>query len=1356
MGSSPISLDARGDINYQGQLISLGTITLQARDDVRVTPALAGLATSSGPSGIGTLVVAAEQGSVTLAGGRAIASVTVTASDGVTVADSSLVAGGSISIDGGGGTVTIGDADTFAATAALQTTTANQAISIDTTGAVTLNQSLLTAGGDIRIGHRAPAGSVTATRSGAVLDTGAATGNVSVMSNAAVDLRGVRANGSVTIAGASIGNTGDSILGLGPVSLDANSGDIALSVNDANVAEIVSRSGRITIEDAGSVTMGAGGLSSVGGDILLGTATARLGSLTSIGVLDTGQTAGRVEVFATDNVALSGITTGGDVSVSGGSVTNATRSIVSGGGVTIASAGNMTLGGPENAAAIDAIGAVGLFAPGTVRLNGDVVSTSGVTIGGAAARVAALEAGTALVQAGRDAAASSDAAIYTSGDLMLGEALVGEAGTVLVDSGGAVTLSRGFGGFSGSQGIGGLDIDAVGPVAMTGTRAVDSVTVTSAGFSNATASIQAGDAVTIDADAGAVTLSAVGSAAAIDAGGTVSVYTTGALTVNNGIRSGAATILAGRADGADADAEPDAALGSLDANTVIESVGTTTIRSTGAVSLNGISSGGLVDISGSIVQNSAASIVGQGVTLTAGAGGITLDRILGSNSTVAAGIDGRGGNVVLATAPTAAVNLNSGILTDGGNIAIGRTAARVNSVRLGEGVTLQTFTGTTPVGSIDLYAREAVSAQSAVGQVARGLVGGAITIDTADGVAGTAGTVALDGLYGLDSDGDPATDDNTGIGRLTITADGEVSLRGARTQEGLTARSAGNVTLDGSGVGGRTIDGTGNVSLESTGGGSIVIDTIFTEDQFGQDLVGAAINLQGSGSVRIATEGAAVLRSDIETDTGAISIGSTGASVASLDTEVITSRDRSTFRGIVSSSAIELHAVEARIGDLLGGNASGITVRVGTTLEVNGVIRSSDGGAVSFVDIEGRDVVVRGGIAASGASPVSGYGVRIVVPGGGSITLGDIDDFFSGPVSSTGGPVLLGLQSALAGDAPAYVLGGGGTENATLYLYDNIVTTYHDVTVNADLVARFSNDWYGWSDFPGPSDDRFQPLIGVPVDPAAGRDFDSLPYQQLGHQPDQLCSELGIRCTWIYDEFNDLYELAFPGNQSTDPVNWLYYFGARDVVVVSQLGRPRGNDLETCASGAALLCGYRYGDDLTTAVNSAQARLPRLQVLLGSATIGIDVGDGDGGANVTVNGHVGRETRPSAPCVGLCDGQSVVHSSYVNSELRFDVGAGGSLQIDGVIGDTLTAIERTTNSSFEPIDPFALGRLNPLVTIIDPNVPDSQASYWPELGTFAIRLEGTGGSFAATGRGAAVTEHLRQSRDRQRSGRGDG
>lgn len=595
-----------------------------------------------------------------------------------------------------------------------------------------------------------------------------------------------------------------------PIDLTATSGDITITGQGRlYVANGVGEVGSAAISlDAD------GSISSSGQIISLGTITlhARLNVAlaSALAGLNPGSGptgVGELIVIADEGVAsLVGATTTGVVNVTAADGISVTHgSIIAGGNVVFhGGSGQIDLASMVNnegvaVSGIDSGGTVTLATTGAVTLNSGIKAAGDVTIGLAGdaeagsepVLIASLAMGEgATVQAGSNADSARRISVYARGNVTARNLMVGESGEVFIDAADGtadtVTIHEGLGGLSDSDGIGRLEILSDGQVSLRGARVVNDVELTGDGISNSHESITAGGDVTLMAGAGAVVLDG-GGAAAIDSGGAVTVLTTGAVTVNDTILTSGGTITLG----IDPDTEPDEQIASLTTagDAVLASCtedvgpcdagGAVSIYAVGAVSLNGVLTGGTVNVAGSSIANASSTILARGdVTLSAGAEGIELEPILAEDGLLA-GIDS-GGTVRLAT--TGTLTLGSGIRTTAGDIVIADPEMRASGVS-GEGSSLysgrgiQIFAGANDVSLAQVVAGSASGVQiDALGEVNLGPITGPESGSGATSV----GWVDVRGsaivTHGIVTSGHS---EGTGDGvRLVVNDSGRVDIRG--------------------------------------------------------------------------------------------------------------------------------------------------------------------------------------------------------------------------------------------------------------------------------------------------------------------------------------------------------------------------------------------------------------------------------------------------------------------------------------------------------------------------------------------------------------------------------------------------
>ncbi len=723
VGGSDITIDTDGSViagtpdGDAGQLISLGTISITARgEQVALHQALNGLdSASGGTTGIGSLIVTAANGRVAMAGVYARGgAVTVEAADGIANSGSPIQAAGDITLHGGSGEVRIAQVGSDPGTFAVETTSPGAGVALETTGPVTLNGSVGTAGGDLMIGSEAPTGGVSMA-SGTLLQTagtdyagdlegqigiytsGAATlgnliagstrdvhvmadgdvfvgtglfgiegaedldddgdadgqglGSLTIESGGTISLAGVTSSGAVNVrAAAGITNRSGSILVTGAgsnVLLATDSGEIDLTASgsaaDAAVVALAANS-RVTLESGGGAVNLHNGLRTAGGALQIGSNTVegRVGSVTSDpGALLETQGAGNIAVYANGGIALTGVTSGGAVTLdTDGSLSNSGKSIVANGTIRfVAGNGGITLAtiddDPSTAGveARNSDASIALMTPGTVTLRSSVLTAGGALRFGTdvpAGRVGSVSAApNAVLQTG----GAGDVEIFSNGDLTL-------AG---VTSGGGVTLET-----AGGVRNTGRSITADGSVSIV--AGDDGVIL---GTINGNPAIAGIEVRTPDASISIATPGAVSLGASL-------------LTAGGGLQLGT-NVLEGRVGSVSA--APDAILQTV-------GMGDVAIFATGAVDLAGVNAGGGVTLdTGGLITNGGKSIVAGGdVSLIAGAGGISLDTLKnssGQDDPTMSGIAVTGESSSISVQTSGAVMLDASLRTQGGDILIG-------------------------------------------------------------------------------------------------------------------------------------------------------------------------------------------------------------------------------------------------------------------------------------------------------------------------------------------------------------------------------------------------------------------------------------------------------------------------------------------------------------------------------------------------------------------------------------------------------------------------------------------------------------------------------------------------------------
>lgn len=767
LGNAAVTLTAAQNVALN-QVISLGRVTVTATSgNVQLLQALNGLQTATGPSGIGDLAVTAG-GAVSTAGVFSVGNVALDAGTALTVAGP-VTAQGDIALtarSASGGGITLGGAGA-ADVAAL---VAGGNVALATPATVTLNNSVVARGGNVAIG--------SATQRVASVTSAAGTVVQSVESATATD----------------------------------QNGDISIYVSGAFTAQdlIAGTAGDVLVDAAGPVTLSRG-LFGLQGSNGIGSLTVNsAGALTTNGA----RTSGGINLTSTaalQNSTASLISTAGPVNLSGSSILL-----------------NQVMSGGNIAAAVDAGDDVTLATAGTVTLNSSVLSRGGdVQIGSAAQRTAsvAMAADTSVSSAASstDTDQDGDISIFTIAPFSAQDLLAGASGDVLVDALGIVTLNRGLFGLAGSPGIGSLTVNAGGPLTINGAHTAGNMTLTSSGaLRNSTASLVA-DAGAISLTGTAVTLDAVAvngaPAAAVDAGGNLTIATAGTVALNGNAASrggniqigssaqrvasltmanGTALQSVGSTTATDQDGDISIfTAGGFSAQDLIagtagdvlinaqgavtlnrglfglqgsNGIGSLTVNTTaGTVAMNGARASGAINVtSGGAVQNSTASLISNNGAISLSGSAITLNPIT-SGGAPAAALDAAG-NVTL-SAPGAVI-VNSSVLARAGNIQIGSNAQPVASLTTATGTVLRS---NATAGAITVRATGAVT--------------------TRDIVTGASGVVDLSGSS-VTVDGtinDPTG--ASGVGQVAIAGTNTITVEGIRVSNALQGTIGGSTEL---------------------------------------------------------------------------------------------------------------------------------------------------------------------------------------------------------------------------------------------------------------------------------------------------------------------------------------------------------------------------------------------------------------------------------------------------------------------------------------------------------------------------------------------------------------------------------
>ncbi len=738
-------------------------------------------------------------------------------------------------------------------------------------------------------------------------------------------------------------------------------------------------------------------------------------------------------VFSLGNVALdagTALAVAGPVSAQGGIVLTARSA--SGGGITVGGAG------AADVAALVAGGNVTLATSAAVTLNNSVVARGGnVAIGSGTQRVASVTSATgAVVQSVESATATDqdgDISIYTSGAFTAQDLIAGTAGDVLVDAAGPVTLSRGLFGLQGSNGIGSLTVNAAGALTTSGARTAGGIDLTSTGaLQNSTASLISTTGP-VNLGGSSILLNQVMSggnlAAAVDAGGDVTLATAGTVTLGSGVSSRGGNVRIGSATqrtssvamaagtsvssaasstatdqdgdisiytiapfsaqdllaGANGDLLVDA-LGAVTLNRGLfgiegsPGIGSLTVNAGGSLTINGSHTAGSMTLTSSgALQNSTASLVADAGAISLTAAAVTLDAVT-ANGAPAAAVDA-GGDLTIATA--GAVALNGNATSRGGNVQIGSTAQRVASLTMASGAALQSVGATTATdqdGDISIFTAGGFSAQDLIAGTA------------GDVLVNSQGAVTLNrGLFGLQG--------SNGIGSLTVnTTAGTVAMNGARASGAINITSGGAVQNSTASL----ISDNGAINLS---GSAITLNSITSGGA-------PAAALDAAGDVTLSATGAVNVNSSVLARTGNIQIGSNVQPVASLTTAT-----GAVLRSDATAGAITVRATGAvATRDLVTGTSGAVDLG-GSSVTVDGTIN----------DPTGASGVGQVAIAATNTITVEGIRVSSSLQGttGTSTELVRLITGNTGATVNVNGPVVSGGRVRIGRSNDAYTAGSG-------------------------------------------------------------------------------------------------------------------------------------------------------------------------------------------------------------------------------------------------------------------------------------------------------------------------------------------
>ncbi|TMM50342.1 hypothetical protein [Qipengyuania marisflavi] len=964
-----------------------------------------------------------------------------------------------------------------------------------------LDRVILSAGGDIAI-----SGTVLSATDGVFATAGGdfAAGTVDAQDTVSIDVGGAvtiddvfqRVAGSdATISGASIALGRATIAS--SFTATANSGDIAVSGP-------LSVGGTAVIDAANDVSLAsasAAGLDvTAGGAIGFGSLISDLQiALTADGAINGGtlDAATTLTASAGSTLDITTATAGGAASldaqaitynaiIAGGPVTLAARS----GGITGTESGDITSGGAIGLSAAGDIlvgtlaaqgGDISADADGAIAYNaalatGDLAFTAGGAIAGGD-----LDAGGALTLSGADiaiGAASADTIAITTGADILFDSLTANA---------AITLAATIGTIGANAGPG--DITSGGDVTLDA-QVLALGDVSSGGSLNATSSV--GDAsfgavdaaadITVSAAGGASLTSAISggntsltgttiSLASGDIGGDLALDATagdldatGALTVGGGIdldASGAIAIGTLAAQGGDFTADAGSAI-TYDA---ASATGDLAFTAGGAITGGDLDAGGALTLSGADIAIGAASA--DAIAITTGA------DILFDSLTANAAIN------LAATNGTIGANAGPGDITSGGDVTLTAQDIALGDIAAGGAISAAATSGDADFASLTASSDIAVvaagtptigalssggdtSITGASVTLSQGDVGGDLSLTSTTGDVDARGTVTAGGAITLSSAGAVQFDTlNAAGGDLTANAAGDIDFAAANAAGSVTLASSGGALNGGNVTAGSAIALSGTaISL-----GDLDAGTALTADAFGGDLAigdasagAAGIDLTASGGV---SSGDLAASGPIAVDAGStLVLGNvTGGAIAltaggAIGVGIVSSTDDLTISGseiavtsanaagdtslLARSGAVTADAATAggrlsvtaqgaiMLGDAVGDNIA-LTATNGA-LTITNDLRSTAAGPVD-VTLSGTSIAITdsNGVRISSAEATGG---TLAILAADTIVIGSGQAADNVSLNSSGGSVLAGTIVAGADAGPSSEVDGSITISA--------------------------------------------------------------------------------------------------------------------------------------------------------------------------------------------------------------------------------------------------------------------------------------------------------------------------------------
>jgi trimeric autotransporter adhesin len=763
---------------------------------------------------------------------------------GAPIADYGSLGVGALAINAGGTVTLAGGVASSAAVTGSGVTTGTD--TLQTTGDLSLTS---TGAGGITVNAvgSGPGAIALNSTGGAVHLIGAANSPVAVKGSIRADAGTLTIDSGTAGGGvASIASDANTVLQTGTTASPNAGGAITLvSLGDQTLA------GTLLASKTSGITLTSGN-----GNITLGSAVAGYADPAST-------TGGSLGVGALTATAPGTVTLAGgsasSVDVSGSSVTTGTNTLQSAGLLMLSASGtggitvNAVGSGPgvialdSTGGAVHLVGATGspVTVDGSIRADvGSITIDSGAAVGGVSSISTATNA---VLQTGTSSTTGGAITLASSGATTLGGTVQGGTGsdvTVTTGTGDVAfaTAVAGYPGASGASGVNSLTVHSGGSVGLAGATTVGAVTVTTGatgGITNSGEAIVAGTNINLTSGSGGITIDAIGSdpkALALSAAvgtasaGDVTLRSSGGVDLKGSVGATRGVCIgAGAANPCTSVAAATAPVGSLSSDLGVGiQAPAVAVYGTGALNLpavlastaviNGTNS---VDLYGATMTTGATpatlSVTGSSInshlpvtstgdiTLTStGAGGITI-----AAATNLLAVNSSGGNVHLIGANNSVVTINGSVGSDKGNVTVDSGASAAGVASIGLNANLQTGTNSLPNegGGISL---KSVGPMTLGGQL---LVGTASPIALA--TSGAAGDVhvanAIAGYTGANG--------GNGVGSLTITGGGVVTLAGATTVGDMNIQGASIVN---STTGLFTVPNTaaapgGNITLTSTG-----------------------------------------------------------------------------------------------------------------------------------------------------------------------------------------------------------------------------------------------------------------------------------------------------------------------------------------------------------------------------------------------------------------------------------------------------------------------------------------------------------------------------------------------------------